>query len=447
MRAETSRFYRRHPQLCRHILKEERIRTWLSLYPGKTEGEVAELLFRELEKRILAAAVAACLILFGGIVFLWQEKPGEEGILRSLPGGAEQRIEILIRLEEDWQPETLLVGARKLTEEELEQWNTKVTAYLEEVILLENTSVERIVGDLYLPQAVTLQLQDREYQAELSWSSDHPELITKTGRLCNEALSEPCQVVLRAKISYGEEFRVFAKLLTVLPKEYTEQERQLLQIVGELQKQEEESRNEDVFVLPQQIFGQSIRQETKKRLPTAALVGVLAGASALLLYQSYFTALEERRKKRRREAERQYREFVSRLALLLAAGLSVRAAWKRLAAEYEKKQGTTWLAEELVVSERELSYGKAEPEVYEAFGNRMGMACYRRLTALLNQQVIKGVRGMQQLLLREVEELAAQEKEKIRVRGQEAGTKLLFPMMGLLILVFAILIVPAIRSL
>lgn len=447
MRSGTSGFYHRHPQLCRRLLKEERIRTGLSLYPGKTKEEVAELLFNGLEKRILAAVVAACLIVLGGIVFLRQEKTEEDQILRPLLGETEQEVGILIRAEQEWQQETLLVGARELTEEELEQWNTKVTTYLEGIIFLENLSAEQIIGDLYLPQTVTLQLQDREYQVRLNWSSDHPELITKEGTLCNDRLLEACQVLLQAKISYGEEFRVFSKLLTVWPKEYTEQERRLLQIMEELQKQEAESRNEDVFVLPQQVAGQRIRLETKKKLPMAVPVGILAGTTALLLYQSYFTALEERRKKRRREAEQQYREFVSRLALLLAAGLSVRAAWKRLAAEYMKKQGTTWLAEELAVSERELSYGKAEPEVYEAFGNRMGMVCYRRLTSLLNQQVIKGVRGMQQLLLQEAEELAAQEKEKIRIRGQEAGTKLLFPMMGLLILVFAILIVPAIRSL
>jgi dihydrodipicolinate synthase/N-acetylneuraminate lyase len=43
----------------------------------------------------------------------------------------------------------------------------------------------------------------------------------------------------------------------------------------------------------------------------------------------------------------------------------------------------------------------------------------------------------------EAKEVMAQERAGIKVKGEQAGTKLLFPMMGLLFLVFAILLVPA----
>ena len=53
---------------------------------------------------------------------------------------------------------------------------------------------------------------------------------------------------------------------------------------------------------------------------------------------------------------------------------------------------------------------------------------------------------MRNLLLQEAKEVMAQEKAHIRQKGEQAGTKLLLPMMGMLFLVFAILLVPAFQS-
>ena len=53
---------------------------------------------------------------------------------------------------------------------------------------------------------------------------------------------------------------------------------------------------------------------------------------------------------------------------------------------------------------------------------------------------------MKGLLLQEAKEVMAQERATIRQKGEQAGTKLLLPMMGLLGLVFAILLVPAFQT-
>ena len=83
---------------------------------------------------------------------------------------------------------------------------------------------------------------------------------------------------------------------------------------------------------------------------------------------------------------------------------------------------------------------------YEDFGRRIGVLAYRRMASLLAQNVSKGVQGMRNLLLQESKEVMAQERANIKAKGEQAGTKLLFPMMGMLFLVFAILLVPAFQS-
>jgi len=88
----------------------------------------------------------------------------------------------------------------------------------------------------------------------------------------------------------------------------------------------------------------------------------------------------------------------------------------------------------------------SEAVVYEAFGGRIGVLAYRRMASLLTQNVSKGVQDIRILLLQEAKEVMAQEKANIRQKGEQAGTKLLLPMTGLLLLVFAVLLVPAFRS-
>ena len=76
----------------------------------------------------------------------------------------------------------------------------------------------------------------------------------------------------------------------------------------------------------------------------------------------------------------------------------------------------------------------------------MGVLVYQRMASLLTQNVSKGIQGIQTLLLQEAKEAMAQERANIKIKGEQAGTKLLLPMMGMLVLVFAILLVPAFWS-
>ena len=104
------------------------------------------------------------------------------------------------------------------------------------------------------------------------------------------------------------------------------------------------------------------------------------------------------------------------------------------------------MAAELKVTRQELENGRSETVAYEDFGRRIGILVYQRMASLLTQNISRGVQGMKGLLLQEAKEVMAQERATIRQKGEQAGTKLLLPMMGLLGLVFAILLVPAFQS-
>ena len=69
-----------------------------------------------------------------------------------------------------------------------------------------------------------------------------------------------------------------------------------------------------------------------------------------------------------------------------------------------------------------------------------------RLSELLIQQVKRGARGMNQILMQEVTASEIIWRENSRKRAEEAGTKLLFPMVLLMTVVFAVLMIPAFLS-
>lgn len=68
---------------------------------------------------------------------------------------------------------------------------------------------------------------------------------------------------------------------------------------------------------------------------------------------------------------------------------------------------------------------------------------YRTLSALLVQHLQKGSQGIELMLEEEAEKAQEMRKQQARIQGEQASTKLLFPMVLMLLIVFVILLVPA----
>ncbi len=419
------------------LLPDTKLRDAMELYPGKARTEVQELIWKELEKKLWLGGVVMVLFLVLAFFSAGQKKESR-GIVRPDPGKSAVKEEVLVQMEEGWTHIALEIGALEFEEEQIVRLHQAAEMYLEDEVLGENETWENVKTDLVFPKALPGQV------GELYWSTDNPRLLTAEGKVQNAELDMAKQVMITAKIYYGSEFRYFTRLVTVCPMEYTDQEAVLRKVQLALGKQEQTSRTSERFLLPESIMGYAVKEPEEDRFGVAAFLMLLAVVVPLLLYSGYFGSLDTKRKKRKEQAEGAYLGFVTKLSLMMAAGITVRQAFERLAVEYEKNYGTGhMLTAELKVTKQELDTGHSEQEAYEAFGRRMGVLPYRRLASLLAQNVSRGVQGIRNLLLMEAKEVMAQERAGIKVRGEQAGTKLLFPMMGLLFLVFAILLVPA----
>ena len=152
---------------------------------------------------------------------------------------------------------------------------------------------------------------------------------------------------------------------------------------------------------------------------------------------------EERIRKREQELMEDYPELVSKYLLLLNAGLSSRSVWERITDDYKKSRRKRYVYEEMLLSMREMENGIPELRCYERFGKRCRLLPYMRFSSALVQNQQKGAKGALHLLEQEAIAAFAERKDAAKRKGEEAGTKLLLPMFGLLGIVLVIVMFPA----
>lgn len=209
----------------------------------------------------------------------------------------------------------------------------------------------------------------------------------------------------------------------------------------------QEKEREDKYYLPAYLDGEPIVWSH----PWDKSGGVLAvlsmiGACCIPLQKQ--RDRERKRQERSRQLLLDYPNLLTRLALLLEAGMTVRKAFERIALDYnrKKKEGVRYAYEELLKTYYEMESGVMEERAYENFGKRCGHPKYRTLATLLVQNLKKGNRQLLDTLEKESAEAFEERKRLARVQGEEAATKLLIPMTLMLVIVLVILIVPACLS-
>ena len=149
-------------------------------------------------------------------------------------------------------------------------------------------------------------------------------------------------------------------------------------------------------------------------------------------------------KKKQTALTMEYASFLYKLMALLRAGLTIRGAFERLAQSRQVREH--YIDEEIRRCCNEMKSGVPEAQAYENFGRRCQLPEYIKMGTILAQNLRKGSDGLADLL--EAEALRGMEErhQLARKLGEQAGTKLLFPMMLMFGVVLIILMAPALMS-
>lgn len=408
------------------------------LYPGKDEKELIASFYL---KKFKLMGVTLC----GGIVltilvFVSNEmgkrisKEGE--IIRNDYNGPVMEIPARVYSSRYGEMDVdIVVDSRIYTEEEREQLFNKAEQWLEEVMAGENEGLDCVRQNLVFPDSY----EDTDIAIE--YGSGNYGLISGSGEVKNQDLEQAETVLIRAEFSYDNAIRtkdyevmVYPPVLTPM-EEFKKALEEILITENMMQKENK------TFLLPQKIGEEqvSFREKGNKTFLFIFFLGILC---ALCLYKGMDKDLDKLYEKRQQKLLFSYPEFVSKLALLTGTGISVTGAIRRIYMEKKDKKGEP-LYEELGIFIRGLDNGMLEEHALEELGKRSGLMQYRKFCSLLSTNMKKGSLNLKILLEKEAEEAFTNHQLQIKKLGEEAGTKLLLPMIMMLGVVVVIIMIPA----
>ena len=376
---------------------------------------------------------------------------GEIYVEREGYGGQEKQVDLLLEKGETTEQVILNVAEQKLTKEEQKARMEEAFEYLSDHMKGENASLNEVT------ESLDFSIDYEKYPFDVEFQPEDYFLIDGEGNLKNEkkellsngygeeSLLEGIQTSVTVILWYGDESAKKTYELTVFPKEKNGVEKLFADVLEEVEKTEKETSYKEGFLLPVKIDGVKItRIDDGGITPFHVLVIGLIFAGLLLLREKENSRQAEQ--KRKEQLQRCYPWFVNELVLLLGAGMQVKNIFTVLLHEHEKEEDLKPLMEELKIAKNSMEIGMAEEQVYYQLGRRLKLPCYIKLMTLLEQNVKRGGKGLAAIF--EQEELAALEERKNLAKryGEEAGTKLLGPMILLLVVIMCMIMVPAFLS-
>jgi len=153
--------------------------------------------------------------------------------------------------------------------------------------------------------------------------------------------------------------------------------------------------------------------------------------------------LNKKIKSRRLLIQIEFPDFLNKLTLLINAGMTISKAWETASLK-SGKAGP--LYELLALSLTEIKAGKPEYKAYEDFARNCRSPEISRAISLLLQNLRKGGFQVTSVLRLHANECWEMRKNAVKRIGEEASTKMVFPMALMLIAILIIAAAPAVLA-
>jgi len=420
--------------------QEQIVKDFSELYIGQNPKQLTQQYLQKKKKEMFLIIIASIVIVVLCVFSDYQNSHIENNIIfRKETNGTKSEIPLQIKIEDEkWKDIIVTLHPKEYSEDELEEMFIFACKELTEIIRMENADLKQVNSDLNLVQEVT------GFPFTIRWESSKEQVINAEGKLIfkKEVLNE--SVELTAIFTYEDWEREYVLPVHVLAHEPKDL---ILSLKEDLKTRENSTREERQFHLPE-IFENQFLQWRYPPGNSSIILGIL------FLFMIPFISYEKDReihkqaKERNIQLQESFPEFISKLILLMEAGMSIRGAFFRIGEDYQKKRQfeKDYLYEEVLYVCRQMKNGLTEREGYEFLGKRCGLACYKKLSGLLVQHLQKGGSSILETLRGEAAKAMEEQKRNLQKKGEEMGTKLLFPMIMMLGIVMVFIMVPALYS-
>lgn len=424
-------------------LQGERLEYLKKLHAGQGEEQLYFLYYGRIGR---AASVIVLAVLFFIAVSNFAEQKSQllQGYFleREAATGRQKTVSLTAVTEDEERDVQIAVPPKQYSDEECTEKLQEAEDFIFRNYLGENSCAEQITQSLNLVSSIP------DSAVSVSWDVGTDGLINSDGTVENDDLEESCQTQVTALLSYGETQKKLPLSVTILPRQRTKEELFWKEWQKKLDDANQEQSQDTYLELPDEVAGKKLSYREKQ----ISISGVLLLALFVVLCLLPRTAqsrLCQRLKKREEEMRLDYPEFAEHFVLLIGAGLTVRGAWERIVLEYQKRretEGKQYVYEEMLLAVHDMENGMSERQAYELFGKRTGILSYMKFSTLLVQNLRKGTEDLLRLLDFEVADAFEERKENAKAIGEKAGTRLLMPMMLMLVIVFVLILYSAFQS-
>ena len=328
----------------------------------------------------------------------------------------------------------VVVLPRQLTEQEAEQ-------------CIEEVKKEIDKAFLYYEKSLPIQTSYLSERVEAKWSYTPGGYVDSSGNVIQENVpKEGILIMVQVELICGKYEETYIFPIQIEKYVLTEEE-EFIAALDEFFEDQMSREGVSEVLLPAEINDVAINWKEKKEYVSVKVLCLELIAVLAILYLRK-KEKEKMQEERRRQLEIRYSDVVSQFAMLLETGMTMRQAWQNIARQYQekKKKGitdTVLVYEMIVRMARKLSEGEKERVVYESFIKEINIPCYRRLMRTLIGNLEKGMAGISVYLEEEERRAYSERILQAKKLGEEASTKMLAPLMIMMILVMGIVLIPA----
>lgn len=175
----------------------------------------------------------------------------------------------------------------------------------------------------------------------------------------------------------------------------------------------------------------------------AVIFSVMAVAAVLGLPFLADGSLDEQIKKKTLSIQIEFPEFVSKLTLLVNAGMTISKAWEKIILDNKKDLP---LYTEMRYAYAEIQAGRPEAAAYEEFARRCRVKEVTRFVSVVIMNLRRGGSEVVPVLRTQGDECWEMRKMAAKQMGEEASAKLMIPLMIMFVGIILIVATPAMLS-
>lgn len=351
--------------------------------------------------------------------------------------------ELNAKVEDDLYDLEISVPAKKIPMEELQGCFDDAYEIILNNMAGDNESLDSVRSDLVFTEQIS------KYGMKAEYMLDNYDIVNCFGEVNGQmADEEGSRLTVYVEIQYDGVSQNYEIPITVYPPEYNAEDNIKNAIINYVDNQQQT--NQEYIELPDTVDGKAVTYAKAGESRIAAVVFVIFSVG-LIWYYKKFIQKRNLAATREKQMKLDYSEIVSKLSLLMGAGMSGAGAFARIAADYTEARDNnkirkSYAYDEIVAASNRIATGVSECDAYAAFGRACRIHSYVKLGSLMSQNVRKGGEGFTEMLRREASEAFMERKSLARKSGEEAGTKLLLPMIMMLGIVLIIIVIPAFMS-